>query len=207
VISAARSWTVLPRRVALLRVDGTRVDDAALRRADRALVQRVVDGWIPHLLKHRTPDAGWRWAEKTSESELCYTKGVEHLMITHGGQVQAVMITSLPEEPPPLSRLPDLVYVEYVAVAPWNRRLPGESQQFMKIGQRLIAVAAERSECEGRGGRIGLHSEPDPNTLNFYAQKVLLESRGPDADQEDREYFEGTPRHLTTPTGGGSHGT
>ena len=96
---------------------------------------------------------------------------------------------------------------QYLAVAPWNRRLAEGRQMFKGIGQLLLRVAMERSEREGRGRRVGLHSEPDPNTLRFYSEKARLESRGPDPDQENREYFEGTPFEPARSRPGGSHGT
>src|SRR5262249_54334425 len=157
--------------------------------ADAGRIRHVVDRWLPLLIAHGTPDARWRWPEKASD--VCYKTGVEHVMITHAEQVEGVMVTSLPDRRPPLSSLPDLLYVEYVAAAPWNRPLRGESQVFKAIGPRLLSYAVRRSMREGREGRLGLHSEPDPNTLRFYRDKVRLRPCGADGDQEDRAYFEG----------------
>ncbi len=189
--SPASPHPVLPKAVPLLRVDGTRVYDAILRLIDAELVQRVLDGWVPRLKKHGTPDAGWNWAAKTADDSLCYTTGVEHVAITHQGRIEAVMVTSMPSRPPPLSLLPDLLYVEYVAAAPWNRPLAGDQQVFRATGQELLRYAVGRSLREGREGRLGLHSEPAPSTLGFYRNKVRLCSRGADANEDGREYFEG----------------
>jgi hypothetical protein len=190
VTSPAGPPAVLPMPVPLMRADRTRTDVAILRLADAELVQHVVDTWLPLLRKHRTPDADWKWAKKTLD--VCYTIGVEHVAITHQGQVQGVMVTSLPDSPPPLSVLPDLLYVEYVAVAPLNRPLAGKRQIFRAVGPVLLKHAARRSIREGREGRLGLHSELYPDTLRFYRETIGLTSRGADHDEEaGREYFEG----------------
>lgn len=186
-----REALALPRRIALRRGDGPTVRDAALERMTTALEEQVVARWVPVLQRLGTRDARWRWAEKTTESELCYMTGVEHVAITHEGEVQGVMITSLPDRPPVLSSLPDLLYVEYVAVAPWNRANEGQLRKFKAVGPILLQHAVRRSRHEGRRGRVGLHSELDPDTLKFYREKVLIPGRGADHNEDNREYFEG----------------
>jgi hypothetical protein len=176
----------LPQLATLLRVDRTRADGAILQLADERRVHQVVNTWVPLLMRMGTEDAHWKWAEKATD--VCYTTGVEHVMIMHEDEVHGVMITSLPDSPPPLSSLHDLLYVEYLAVAPWNRSQAGDQQRFKGIGPLLLGHAVRRSRSKERQGHVGLHSEP--RAITFY-DGIRLRRCGPDPDQERRQYFEG----------------
>lgn len=79
-----------------------------------------------------------------------------------------------------------IVYVEYIATAPWNRK-EIESQRYAGIGEVLITYAIEISIEEGMNGRIGLHSLPQAE--KFYKEKCCMEDFGIDADKK-MKYFE-----------------
>lgn len=86
----------------------------------------------------------------------------------------------------------DLVYVEFLENAPWNRReLLFNPPRYRGIGTVLIRAAIELSKAEGFKGRIGLHSLPQAN--NFYANTCGMEDLGIDDTHEDLRYFEMTP--------------
>ena len=61
----------------------------------------------------------------------------------------------------------DLVYVEYLEVAPWNWNETYANRPIYKfVGTALMHAAITRSVNEGYNGRVGLHSLPQ--ALSFY---------------------------------------
>lgn len=84
----------------------------------------------------------------------------------------------------------DLVYVDFVAAAPLNRRAAGEKRVFSGIGPMLIRTAVEQSIDLGFKGRIGLHSLPDSE--EFYAVHCSMIPMGKDAKKENLTYYEMT---------------
>lgn len=101
--------------------------------------------------------------------------------------VQGVLLL---ESVPLMSRLePDrsLVYVRYLATAPWNRRTKIGPGWFRGVGTHLLAHAAEVSRTKGCEGRLGLHSLRDSD--DFY-EKLGLHNLGLDAARRGLNYFE-----------------
>jgi hypothetical protein len=86
-----------------------------------------------------------------------------------------------------------LVYVDYVATAPWNRAHPdGIPKKLERVGTALIDVAVAVSYTEACDGRIGLHSLP--GAKDFYAQQCGMQDFGPDQDHENKlHYYEMSP--------------
>jgi hypothetical protein len=116
---------------------------------------------------------------------------VELVCIEAEAEIQGVLVTSLPRSRPRLSHQRGwLLYVEYIAAAPWNRRIAGSgNRRYKRVGPLLLQHAVRRSMSERRRGRIGLHSEPG-ETEDFY-RSIGLKERGPDEEDEGRLYFEG----------------
>lgn len=89
----------------------------------------------------------------------------------------------------------DLIYVEYLENAPWNRRhLPGEPPRFAGVGSLLLRAAVELSREEGFKGRLGLHSLPQSNS--WYANSCGMTDLGIDAGYHNLRYFEMTPEQA-----------
>jgi GNAT superfamily N-acetyltransferase len=98
----------------------------------------------------------------------------------------------------------DLVYVEFLENAPWNRKeLLFDPPRYRGVGTVLIAAAIELSKSEGFKGRIGLHSLPQAN--GFYANTCGMTDLGPDARYQDLRYFELTPEQAEAFIRKGSH--
>ena len=82
--------------------------------------------------------------------------------------------------------------MEYVAVAPWNRRRRGTSPEILGLGRALVRAAARVSLEVGYSGRIGLHSKPVSE--GFYRDKLGLLDLGPQMVEDGKwVYFEATP--------------
>ena len=98
----------------------------------------------------------------------------------------------------------DLVYVEYLENAPWNRKeLLFDPPRYRGVGTVLIGAAIELSKSEGFKGRIGLHSLPQSN--GFYANRCGMTDLRADADYQDLRYFEMTPEQAEAFIRKGSH--
>jgi hypothetical protein len=80
-----------------------------------------------------------------------------------------------------------IIYVEYLAVAPWNRPTIESPRRFSGCGRAMIRFAVQRSDDLGREGRIGLHSLP--RSRSFYAGLGFVDL-GPDEAEGGLHYFE-----------------
>jgi hypothetical protein len=87
-----------------------------------------------------------------------------------------------------VSRSP-IVYVDFVAVGPWNRREIQNPQRFRHLGSVLLGAAVARSFSLGLDGRCGLHSLPQSE--GFY-RRIGMTDLGIDAGYGSLRYFEFT---------------
>lgn len=114
-------------------------------------------------------------------------------MILNGDLAQGCVITSTPEQPHRLSRLKGLpVYVEYVAVAPWNRSRVLSTRLFKMVGPILLRHVVDRSLQLGREGQVALHSAF--GSSSSWYDKLGMSDRGPDPAADEMQYFEGDAR-------------
>lgn len=104
-------------------------------------------------------DSHWDWVGKAKDA--CRAMGQETFAIECDGHTQGLMLVDMTR----FARLDphkgrELVYVELLASAPWNRHLTVESPKYKGAGRILIATAISLSVSEGFEGRIALHSLP-----------------------------------------------
>ena len=149
--------------------------------------------WKSMLIEAGQADKDWNWAYKlrlatTNDRFEAYV--VEQDNVVHG----VVLIETQwhrsqvndGETTAPTNRQP-LVYVEYLASVPWNRRSLEDPPFFAGIGGVMLAFARQRSVALGYGGRVGLHSLPHAEA--FY-RRYNMPDYGPDADKDGLVYFE-----------------
>lgn len=137
----------------------------------------------------------WNWRDKMEAIEGRLSN--QSFAIVCDGVTQALMITDLTKRARIESQKDDhLVFVEYLEVAPWNRKeLVGLPPRYSGAGSLLVLAAIELSKAEGYKGRIGLHSLPQAN--DFYANKAGMTDLGPDPAYKNRmRYFEMTPEQA-----------
>ena len=129
----------------------------------------------------------WDWQKKVSISAhllACPTFAIEC-----EGQAQGMMLINTDEYQ---ACLPDeagksLVYVYFLAAAPWNLLQLDASRRFKGIGQILLRAAILQSlELEHRG-RIGLHSLPQSEA---YYDRQGFQCLGPDPAKDGLKYYE-----------------
>lgn len=145
---------------------------------------RTSEKWREIEERYAVQDQHWDWPQKCSP-----VPGAKHsiLSLLNGVDVEAAMLlfhgrTSRdPSAPLPL------LYVDYVAVAPWNRRAFQEPQRFRHLGTIMIGAAVELSRTLGLDGRLGLHSLPQSE--GFY-RRIGMRDYGLDAGSQSLRYFE-----------------
>lgn len=142
--------------------------------------------WHALLQEYGVPDAKWQWPElfaeirgRTTHASFC---------IEAQGEVQAAMRVDLTARCRLSSQANQhLVYVERIAVAPWNRRQIQEPPLLAGLGKILLGVAVSLSIDEGWGGRTGLHSLKQAE--GFYRRLGMTEL-DIDPHHEGLRYFE-----------------
>lgn len=87
----------------------------------------------------------------------------------------------------------DIVYIDYLEVAPWNWREPyADPPIYRGVGPVLIHAAFTRSIEEGFHGRVGLHSLPQ--AVRFYERCGFTSFGTHPSEYRGRlPYFEATP--------------
>lgn len=147
------------------------------------------DEWQQLLGEYGAPDSHWDWNDFAKPSIARSTH--KSFSVLSGGDVEAVMVVDLTQRCE-LSEQADehLVYIENLAVAPWNRDEIQSPRRFGGLGKVMLALAVELSRNEGWDGRVGLHSLSQSE--DFY-QKCSLVRVKKDSSHEDLWYYEFTP--------------
>lgn len=172
--------------------------------------------WLPELFKavQRLHRAGvgrqfwpqsrhWNWRKKSDMLQAML--GKPGVSIVCRGVTQGMMIVDTVMKRCRIDgqRGKDLVYVEYLENAPWNRKeLLFDPPRYRGVGTVLIGAAIELSKSEGFKGRVGLHSLPQSN--GFYASTCGMTDLGADAGYQNLHYFETTSEQAEAFIGKGS---
>jgi hypothetical protein len=154
-----------------------------------------VDRFLAELGRLNLQDFKWDWRRKLGfyEGNLA----IRQFCLECAGEVQGLMLVDLTCR----CRLDQqagqhLVYVDYLAVAPWNRPRLTIPRVYSGIGPLMMATAASLSLEEGFHGRVGLHSLPQAES--FYRDKCGMTDLGIDAHKENLVYFEMTNDQALT---------
>lgn len=147
--------------------------------------------WRPLLQSKRAADSHWKWAEKARAA--AQMSGYETFAVECGGKTQGLMFVNMVHyrARTPEQRKRELVYVELIATAPWNRPKLVASPQYKGVGRILIATAISLSAHLEFKGRIGLHSLPDPEVESWYRDVAGFTDLGFE-DAKGMRYFEMT---------------
>jgi hypothetical protein len=140
--------------------------------------------WDEILGKLGVQDHHWTWRTKCS-----IAPGTKRRVFSllNAGEVEAAMVLRFGENSrDPAASLP-IVYVDFVAVAPWNRKAFQDPQRFRHLGTVMLGAAVELSRTLGLDGRCGLHSLPQSE--GFYRQ-IGMRDFGLDAAYTSLRYFE-----------------
>jgi hypothetical protein len=101
-------------------------------------------------------DSHWDWVEKAVEAER--TMGRDTYALECAGVTQGLMLVDVGFGRLPEQRGKELVYIELLATAPWNRPKLTPDARYKGVGRGLVSTAISLSVDLGFGGCIGLHS-------------------------------------------------
>jgi hypothetical protein len=135
----------------------------------------------------------WNWREKAEAFGPSLANPAFSVMCQ--GTTQGMMILDTLQRARLESQVgKELIYIDYLEIAPWNRRhLHGDSPRLAGTGSLLMRVAIEVSQAEGFKGRVGLHSLPQSNA---WYTRCGMTDLGPDAAKQNLNYFEMTPEQA-----------
>jgi hypothetical protein len=134
-----------------------------------------------------SPDGHWDWRDKMEEAAK---EAHASFFVRHENSVEAIMecrLLHFAREPSQANQ--PAVYVNHVAVAPWNRNEIKNPRNIAKLGDLMIATAISLSLDEGFSGRTGLHSLPQAE--GFYLN-CGMSDLGLDNHYGGLRYFEFT---------------
>lgn len=162
-----------------------RIVTAAIGFLTQEQVGQIDAIWTGLLQETGQPDARWNWAYKLRlavNDDRYEAYGIEFEAL-----LQGVILLETQWHRSWLPQRFPLVYVEYLASAPWNRRLLEDPPYLVGVGRALLLFARQRSVELGYGGRVGLHALPGAEV--FYRRHDMPDY-GPDMDKDGLVYFE-----------------
>jgi hypothetical protein len=153
--------------------------------------------WAPAMRAHRskipisdTPeDSHWNWKHKATAWRKLL--GYQSYALVCQGELQGLMLTDdITSARLAVQFGKPLVYVQFVATAPWNRPEIQNPPKYRGVGRVFILAAIQASLDEGYKGRVGLHSLPKAE--EFYRDKCGFTILGPDSSHQNLTYYEMT---------------
>ena len=113
------------------------------------------------------------------------------------GQMQGLMLTATAGHVCQIAfqQGKPLVYVEFLASAPWNLPNVVGEPRYALVGRVLLAAAIQLSLNEEYAGRVGLHALPQADS--WYRDNCGMTDLGCDRTKENLRYFEMTPEQAS----------
>lgn len=189
--------------VPLRAANGSFVEAVLHERIDAEYALQVDDDWKAHFAAEEARAVAegralphlehghWAWGEKVKES--AHLLSCPTLAIECADQTQGLMLLKTDGH---FGMLPSemgkpLVYIVYLATAPWNLRMLVRQSRFTGIGLVLLHAAIQMSLDNEFKGRIGLHSLPQAE--GFY-ERHGFQCLGVDPEKEGLKYYELSPQ-------------
>lgn len=147
------------------------------------VVSQTDEKWTEMLGKFGAQDWHWKWRSKCS---VAAGTNRRIYALLNADDVEAAMCLLFGKQSRDSNPLP-IVYVDYVAVAPWNRQEVQNPRRFPRFGTVMLGAAVEVSMSMGFEGRCGLHSLPQSE--GFY-RKARMSDFGIDTSYLSLRYFE-----------------
>ncbi|MUK78987.1 N-acetyltransferase [Aliivibrio fischeri] len=135
-------------------------------------------------------DYHWEWLSKS----LVYRSDeYKWFYLKTGSNVEAACLAYHPKKSAVDSK--DIFYIEFIAVAPWNRENPMSPKKLKGVGSTLLRVTIKYLvNSLGLTYRFGLHALPQ---ARGYYQKIGMEYL-PIGDKDSLEYFEMSDNNSIT---------
>ena len=141
--------------------------------------------WKSQLQTFGTRDREWDWEFKARVYSSL--PGAELYAVECERDTQGLMLITKRGKRSWLAPNQPIVYVRYIASAPWNRLEVQDPPTYKTVGSVMLKFARFRSTELGYGGFVGLHSLPGAE--GFYRKQGMIEL-GTDPTQENLVYFE-----------------
>lgn len=156
---------------------------AVMRELDPIVdLQSWKNHWKPLLRSSSAEDRHWDWIRKYASLS---SVNFEYYAIECERMTQGMMIIETDFHRSKDGR--NLVYVDFLTIAPWNRLEIVKTPRYRGTGSLLMYLAVSRSEQLGYKHRTGLHSLPAAR--EFY-RKLGMRDFGNDPDYQNLHYFE-----------------
>jgi len=128
-------------------------------------------------------DKHWEWVRKgfafdSDEYEWFYAKSAE--------EIEGICVIYHPQ--PSKIDEKDIFYVDYIAIAPWNRKNPFDIPKFKGVGSILIKESL-RFSVEKLKYRPGFSLHSLPQAVGYY-EKIGMQNFGRDESKQGLVYFE-----------------
>lgn len=169
-------------------------------------LQGIEAAWAPLFnaapSEDRQEDAHWDWTKKAYVA-VSNPMSYEIFGIEAEGQTQGMMLvvkggTKCFSRHADHPRKP-LVYVDFLATAPWNRPSMTATPTFKGVGRILLMTAVTLSYDEEFAGRVGLHALPGAES--FYRDRMGMTDFDGDPDYHNLRYFELSEQQAAGLTG------
>jgi hypothetical protein len=162
------------------------------KQRDRAVLEyfqlpepmQTIEAYRAILERLGIPDEHWVWREKAAIAPAL-RRALYSLL--SGPHVEAIMMLLFGRTSRLAPEGEELIYVDYLAVAPWNRRAIQNPERLRGTGSLLMGAAVEVSRMNNMGGRCALHSIPSAE--GFY-RRIGMQEFGADPSYHDFVYFE-----------------
>ena len=171
--------------VKLLRAKDNVIVDASLLTLTSKHLDDFKTFWKSRLRASDEEDSHWDWVQKHQYSSFSsdYEKyAIECDQITQG--LMMIEVSNYHSRDKPSQKI---VYVDFIATAPWNRPSLKNPPDYKGVGSILLEFSRQKSFELGYEGRVGLHALPQAE--QFYKKKGMI-SFGIDTDKEELAYFE-----------------
>jgi hypothetical protein len=144
-------------------------------------------------------DSHWKWFNK---SVAMKSDDYKWFFFRTQDEIQAVCLIYHPKRATLTAH--DIFYIEFIAVAPWNRDTPMEKKHYSKVGTLLLTNVM--SYCLNTlGYKPGLCLHSLPQAESFYEQYLGMQ-RCPNEDKDELFYYEMAESKFLELTGGSHHG-
>lgn len=164
---------------------------------------RLTETWIPAFqerYRHQICDGDFSLWQPTCSPLDGAPNSANHqgFVLTVDDSILGVLCLQNQLQSSRLQQSTELVYVRYVATAPWNRPEKSAQGRLRGVGTTLMDWAISQSQTAGCDGRIGLHSLRGSDA--FY-QRLSFHNLGSDPAHWGMTYFEkqAAPRVDPTP--------
>lgn len=175
----------MQKAIKLLRVADNQPVEAVLTKLAQNHLNDFDVMWKPRLQAATEEDSHWNWIKKNklTASSLNYEKyAIECEQINQG-----MMMLEIDWHRSRIEPVKNIVYVDLLSTAPWNRPLTKDKPLYRGVGSVLLEFARLRSIELEYEGRVSLHSLSKAES--FY-EKQGMKNFGADPDKENLVSFE-----------------